>query len=133
MIKSQAIVLRVVANNTSCARARRLAVMSTCTLHYLDKRFATACQEQLRLTLVQDRSMCETCFKTGTKLRMCLGCKQAWYCSPECQKRAWKSHKTACKLVARIKGECYDNTLGDKAVVFPILFNSVLQVRPRCE
>lgn len=76
--------------------------------------------------------MCEACFKTRAKLGICLGCKQAWYCSPECQKRAWKTHRNCCKLAARIKGECRDNTLGDKAVVFPILFNSVLQVRPRC-
>jgi hypothetical protein len=29
-------------------------------------------------------------------LKMCA-CKTVYYCSPECQKRSWKSHKDACK------------------------------------
>ncbi len=30
-------------------------------------------------------------------LKMCGGCKKAAYCSTECQKRAWKTHKAVCK------------------------------------
>ena len=32
----------------------------------------------------------------GVMLKMCA-CKTVYYCSPECQKRSWKSHKDACK------------------------------------
>jgi len=31
------------------------------------------------------------------KLWMCSGCKVAYYCSIECQKSDWKSHKHECK------------------------------------
>ncbi|OSX58701.1 hypothetical protein POSPLADRAFT_1153063 [Postia placenta MAD-698-R-SB12] len=32
------------------------------------------------------------------KLLLCSGCKMANYCSRECQKENWKSHRSACKL-----------------------------------
>ena len=38
---------------------------------------------------------------SGTKLRRCVSCKVARYCSESCQRSAWKSgHKKACKSVA---------------------------------
>ncbi|KAJ7105011.1 hypothetical protein C8R44DRAFT_807453 [Mycena epipterygia] len=30
----------------------------------------------------------------------CSGCKSARYCGAECQKKAWKTHETACKSLA---------------------------------
>ncbi|KAI2619645.1 hypothetical protein GGR54DRAFT_639968 [Hypoxylon sp. NC1633] len=35
-----------------------------------------------------------------TDLLSCAGCKQAKYCSRECQKQDWTSHKTFCKHVS---------------------------------
>ena len=32
--------------------------------------------------------------------RRCSRCKQAWYCSPQCQRRAWPAHKSACIALA---------------------------------
>jgi hypothetical protein len=33
----------------------------------------------------------------GRKLQCCSACKQAWYCSQECQKRDWGAgHKKVC-------------------------------------
>ena len=30
----------------------------------------------------------------------CGGCKSAWYCGPECQKRHWSVHRAECKVLA---------------------------------
>ena len=35
------------------------------------------------------------CLKEGTNI--CNRCKAAYYCSRECQKRHWKTHKPVCK------------------------------------
>ncbi|MCH9611330.1 MAG: hypothetical protein S4CHLAM81_00390 [Chlamydiales bacterium] len=32
-------------------------------------------------------------------MKKCAGCHVTYYCSPECQKAAWKAHKTACKIL----------------------------------
>jgi len=40
-----------------------------------------------------------TCTKKSTS--RCSKCKQAWYCSTECQKQDWPKHKTECALLAR--------------------------------
>ncbi|EFC37596.1 predicted protein [Naegleria gruberi] len=43
---------------------------------------------------------CANCNKTGTKsapLKRCSGCQKVFYCSGNCQKTHWSSHKTACK------------------------------------
>jgi splicing suppressor protein 51 len=42
---------------------------------------------------------CATCKKTGTEtpnLKRCAKCKTTYYCSPDCQKADWKSHKKQC-------------------------------------
>ena len=36
----------------------------------------------------------EVCCKIG--LKRCSQCKSVWYCSEECQKFAWKQHKSTC-------------------------------------
>jgi hypothetical protein len=39
--------------------------------------------------------MCRGCSAPGATLK-CSKCKQAYYCSKECQKQDWREHKTAC-------------------------------------
>ncbi|KAK9829591.1 hypothetical protein WJX72_006716 [[Myrmecia] bisecta] len=39
------------------------------------------------------------------KLRKCAGCKQAWYCSAECQASRWKQHKLFCKTLTQAADE----------------------------
>jgi len=38
---------------------------------------------------------CDVCSSLGAK--QCARCKCTFYCSPSCQKSAWKNHKKACK------------------------------------
>lgn len=49
---------------------------------------------------------CGKCFKQaqdGEKLHLCSACKTIRYCSPECQKSAWKIHKIECKKLVGMK------------------------------
>jgi hypothetical protein len=46
-----------------------------------------------------DDGACATCGVLASplmRLKKCAGCMQSWYCSPSCQRRAWKAHKPAC-------------------------------------
>eukprot|EP00088_Acartia_fossae_P006428 TRINITY_DN12959_c0_g1_i2.p1 TRINITY_DN12959_c0_g1~~TRINITY_DN12959_c0_g1_i2.p1 ORF type:complete len:351 (+),score=48.42 TRINITY_DN12959_c0_g1_i2:35-1087(+) len=40
---------------------------------------------------------CGHCEKRGESLSTCSGCLAQFYCSPQCQKANWKTHKRACK------------------------------------
>ena len=43
--------------------------------------------------------MCDVCKTTTTKA--CARCKTSYFCSPSCQKAAWKKHKKTCKAPTR--------------------------------
>lgn len=46
---------------------------------------------------VQWKSQCATCARPGRpKLRACAACLKTRYCSRECQKAHWKTHKADC-------------------------------------
>ncbi|KAG0694830.1 hypothetical protein DFH29DRAFT_1006001 [Suillus ampliporus] len=47
---------------------------------------------------------CTQCQKTLEKLLKCSKCKGVWYCSKECQKKHWPTHKQACHDVERSSG-----------------------------
>lgn len=42
--------------------------------------------------------MCKTCHKENVKLLTCGRCKSVHYCSKDCQKKDWKSHKAVCAV-----------------------------------
>jgi hypothetical protein len=48
----------------------------------------------------EKKTKCWMCGKGG-KLRMCNKCREARYCSRECQARDWKLHKEACGRIAK--------------------------------
>lgn len=50
------------------------------------------------LTSSKGKKTCANCDKAcnGLPLR-CSGCKQVYYCSQDCQKKAWPTHKPSCK------------------------------------
>ena len=53
-------------------------------------------QRRLRKETVKGSRKCEACGKT-TSIK-CQGCKDVYYCDPECQKANWKQHKKKCKM-----------------------------------
>jgi len=42
------------------------------------------------------RKSCSKCLKTADNLKRCSGCKSVSYCSVECQRDDWSSHKPSC-------------------------------------
>lgn len=49
---------------------------------------------------------CDNCYKT-TYVYTCSGCKTGYYCSQECQKEDWKTHRKFCRLWGK-KGIFYN-------------------------
>jgi len=48
-------------------------------------------------------NMCLTCGKYDGKMLRCSRCESVCFCSVECQRVAWKTHKSDCALLARAK------------------------------
>ena len=48
---------------------------------------------------------CPICFTVSIKLMKCGACKCAYYCSVECQKKDWSSHKETCKEMTQKQKE----------------------------
>lgn len=45
---------------------------------------------------------CDFCFSKSEDLQRCSKCKFARYCNRECQKNAWKDHKTECERILSV-------------------------------
>ena len=52
----------------------------------------------MNLPRVNFLGMCKTCLKENVKLLTCGRCKSVIYCSKDCQKKDWKSHKAVCAV-----------------------------------
>jgi uncharacterized C2H2 Zn-finger protein len=46
-------------------------------------------------------AVCDGCDAAGGNLLRCGRCKKVSYCSKECQRAAWKSHKKKCEYARR--------------------------------
>jgi hypothetical protein len=46
------------------------------------------------------KNPCDICRKNG--ILICTNCKVGCYCSAECQKKGWKTHKTSCKKLTQL-------------------------------
>ena len=42
--------------------------------------------------------VCQTCVVVDSNLKTCSKCKQAYYCSVDCQKKDWARHKPLCGI-----------------------------------
>lgn len=47
---------------------------------------------------LQIMAICTTCGKNQKKMDKCSRCRDVYYCSKECQKSDWKSHKITCNM-----------------------------------
>jgi hypothetical protein len=46
--------------------------------------------------IAKNTKFCDTCNKAGYSFKRCGRCKKTIYCSRECQKKDWKTHKKNC-------------------------------------
>lgn len=51
---------------------------------------------------MQNYLRCAACKSADKESSFCLGCKVVRYCSPECQKTDWASHKAACRPLQKL-------------------------------
>ena len=77
--------------------------------------------------------MCEQCCTVARRLQECSGCRHGWFCSTECQRKAWPRHRVFCKLLRahnqRVAERHGSNvTLKGNGVISHM--SQVLQVRP---
>ena len=49
--------------------------------------------------MASTRRICDNCRLPSDKTKLCSGCSSARYCSSECQKINWPTHKEACKFI----------------------------------
>ncbi|KAJ7440823.1 hypothetical protein B0H11DRAFT_2098434 [Mycena galericulata] len=59
------------------------------------KSYSTSAKD-LREVRAQGKQACAVCGNLAYELRRCGKCKHASYCSKECQKADWPTHKSAC-------------------------------------
>lgn len=68
-------------------------------INFLDSNI-TPVQLKNFVDIMSDSAECGNCRKTQSELpiplKRCAKCKGQWYCSRECQKSDWKSHKKVC-------------------------------------
>ena len=57
-------------------------------------------KEEVKKQEVIPTGDCAVCEKLAKCL--CSGCKHVFYCSRECQKKHWSSHKEECKTLAKL-------------------------------
>lgn len=95
-----ALVFKVITHNwrgrqakpdTMCLSSIYLAGRSPSTL--LDGRVV---YEITKVSPETKEPKCMTCGKTKPKLKKCAKCRKVFYCSAECQRQNWKSHRALC-------------------------------------
>lgn len=57
----------------------------------------TAARMQRTFERVERAAACDGCGQSAVGLRRCARCRQAQYCSAECQRQHWKVHKRECR------------------------------------
>ncbi|KAF1982608.1 hypothetical protein K402DRAFT_424365 [Aulographum hederae CBS 113979] len=63
----------------------------------IEYKFTVASEaEETLVDKAKELNYCGFCGKSKTDLQLCARCKVRAYCSKECQKKAWKVHKTFC-------------------------------------
>lgn len=58
-------------------------------------KFSVPATKVAEVSSVTSRGVCASCRKTGASMR-CSRCRKLFYCSRECQRAHWKTHKTTC-------------------------------------
>lgn len=86
--------------DNAAPNAVRVAISPTYAVHFVEEVVDQSLISQMESMSV-DKERCRTCGKPdgtgGVSLKKCLRCMKAKYCSGECQKKDWKTHRMECK------------------------------------
>ena len=59
----------------------------------------------LQVVIKDAITICDGCAQEGCDYQRCSQCLGAWYCSVECQRRAWPDHKGLCRSQRRLSSQ----------------------------
>lgn len=88
----------------------------------------------------QRRCECASCQaqSAGAKLKRCARCKEVFYCSVQCQRRSWTTHRACCSRAGLSKApSCwrqlyrYNHDLLRNTFLDPALDHTLQQAYPR--
>ncbi|KZV76650.1 hypothetical protein PENSPDRAFT_747529 [Peniophora sp. CONT] len=83
--------------------------------------------------IIASTDLCAHCNKgppTRPELSRCSKCRLSMYCSPECQKAAWKQHKKVCSEAPTLKSTPPDAPVAGVRVKGPIFHPENVTVAP---
>lgn len=70
--------------------------------HYSDKKRLSVLKENQLGPYAPNKRKCQNCGMGQTDLRLCCGCREAWFCGKECKTKSWKAgHKQECVRMRR--------------------------------
>ncbi|KAG1863626.1 hypothetical protein DFJ58DRAFT_774202 [Suillus subalutaceus] len=93
-------------NNSSATSTDRVVVVHHATHPDRDNQFRAIAVSSKFLKANQKmfRVRCSQCQMSLEKPLKCAKCKSVWYCSKECQRKNWPTHKPRCHDVERSSG-----------------------------
>ena len=84
-------------------------------------------------TLTSSQSCC-SCGTSSASILQCSGCKAAKYCSKECQKEQWESHKVLCSSIKQLSSQSAQEETMFRSHLLPSEHRKLVRlVGKRCE
>ena len=74
-------------------------------------------------------NICRGCNASGVPLKACAGCHTAFYCSPDCQRADWKTHKKICRQAQAAEQDSGVDMQTVKSLAYQVFQDNLFDVR----